>query len=171
MINVVHDLLGACFAVNNIEVGTDPGDEVVLEGPFDDLVQQIGREELVDVGAREVVCEGLTQSQYHLKIRAEAAYHDVRNNAKRCPEQISVERGSRDVCRCAGTRNSTRAIEVVRRSCTPERTESDRICDAESPYALRTPSLHDASEKRLLGIVCDERPHAKDRATVMPVGA
>ena len=39
---------------------SNPGDKVVLEDSFDDLMKKISGEELMDVSAREVVCEWLS---------------------------------------------------------------------------------------------------------------
>lgn len=41
------------------QVLTHPFNEVILECSFDELMQNIGSKELMDVGARKVVCKGL----------------------------------------------------------------------------------------------------------------
>jgi hypothetical protein len=41
------------------DIVLNPSNKVVLKGPFDDLMKKIGREELVDVSTRKVVCERL----------------------------------------------------------------------------------------------------------------
>jgi hypothetical protein len=45
--------------VREFEVLTHPFNKVVLEGSFDELVQYVGGKELVNVGTRKVVGEGL----------------------------------------------------------------------------------------------------------------
>ena len=41
------------------DVLRDPVDEVILEGPLDQLVEQVGGKQLVDVGTGEIVGERL----------------------------------------------------------------------------------------------------------------
>jgi len=41
------------------EIALNPRNKVVFEGAFDDLMEKIGREELMDVCTRKVVGEGL----------------------------------------------------------------------------------------------------------------
>jgi len=41
------------------QVLTHPFDEVILKCSFDELMQNIGSKELMDVGVRKVVCKGL----------------------------------------------------------------------------------------------------------------
>lgn len=45
--------------VTIIKVVKHPFEEMIFESPFDHLVQQVRGEKLMDVGAREVFCEGL----------------------------------------------------------------------------------------------------------------
>lgn len=41
------------------EIFTHPFNQVVLECAFNQLMQQVRSKQLVDVGMREVICEGL----------------------------------------------------------------------------------------------------------------
>ena len=42
-----------------LEILTNPGDKVILECAFDYLMEQVTREELVDICTREIGCERL----------------------------------------------------------------------------------------------------------------
>jgi hypothetical protein len=48
-----------CFSISQEEIALNPHNKVVFEGAFDDLMEKIRREELVDVCMRKVVGEGL----------------------------------------------------------------------------------------------------------------
>ena len=52
------------------KVFVHPGDEVVLKGALDHLVQKIRAYELMDIGAREVVGEGLTKNERRTSMAA-----------------------------------------------------------------------------------------------------
>ena len=41
-VNIVKNLLSSCFAMHENQVFANPGDEVIFEGPFDDLMKQAG---------------------------------------------------------------------------------------------------------------------------------
>jgi hypothetical protein len=45
--------------MSNDEVLLKPCDEMIFECPLDDLVEKIGRQQLMDVGIWKVVCERL----------------------------------------------------------------------------------------------------------------
>lgn len=52
----------------HIKIIIDPRYEVVFECPFDDLVEEIGREEFMNVRAREPMCERLMVIQFVVRI-------------------------------------------------------------------------------------------------------
>ena len=60
-VDIVKNLLSSCFAMHENQVFANPGDEVIFEGTLDDLVQEVGREKLVDVSTWKLVREGLGQ--------------------------------------------------------------------------------------------------------------
>ena len=59
MVDVLGNLTGTCFVMFNCQVFVDPSDDVVLEGSLHDLMEEVGGEELVDIGLREMVGKGL----------------------------------------------------------------------------------------------------------------
>lgn len=59
MINIIHYGGGSGFSVYNGKILYNPCYEVILKGSLDDLMEEIWREHLVDVGARKIICEGL----------------------------------------------------------------------------------------------------------------
>jgi hypothetical protein len=58
-INVVKDLIGPCLTVCLNKIFVDPGDEVILECAFYELMQQIRCDKGMDIGVGEVICERL----------------------------------------------------------------------------------------------------------------
>lgn len=64
-VDVVHDFLRLSSGIDTVDVLEHPSDEMVLEGAFNDLVEEIDGQELVDVGAWEVVRERLTASRLY----------------------------------------------------------------------------------------------------------
>jgi hypothetical protein len=60
---VVHNLLALLLAVREVDVLLDPLDEAIFEGSFDDLMQDVRHDELVNIGAWKVVREGLSCSR------------------------------------------------------------------------------------------------------------
>jgi hypothetical protein len=58
-INIIHDFFALCWAVCCKHVLPDPLHKMVFESPFDDLMEKIRRDQLVDIGAWEVIGEGL----------------------------------------------------------------------------------------------------------------
>ena len=59
MVNVLGYLMGTHFMMFNSQVFVDPSDDVVLEGSLHDLMEEVGGEELMDIGLREMVGKGL----------------------------------------------------------------------------------------------------------------
>jgi hypothetical protein len=55
--------------MNQLEVFADPRHEVVLEGPLDDLMKEVRREELVDIRSRKVEGERLCHVFSYTRIR------------------------------------------------------------------------------------------------------
>jgi hypothetical protein len=58
-IDVVHYLLTLFLAVLRKDVVFDPFDQVILECAFDNLVEEVWRDEFMNVGPRKAVCEWL----------------------------------------------------------------------------------------------------------------
>lgn len=58
-IYVVNDDLGSCLTMLLNEIFVDPCYDMVFESALDHLVEEIWREELMDVGARKIVSERL----------------------------------------------------------------------------------------------------------------
>jgi hypothetical protein len=61
LINVRENYLGSCFSVDALKILTHPLNEMILEGPFDDLMEKIRGEDFMDVCARKVCCERLQE--------------------------------------------------------------------------------------------------------------
>lgn len=53
-VNIIHDSLGFACSMCDFDVVFDPGNKMIFERPFDDLVKYVRRQKLVDVGAWEV---------------------------------------------------------------------------------------------------------------------
>ena len=45
--------------MNENEIFVYPGDEMVFEGSFDDLMEEVGREKLVNIRSRKLMSKGL----------------------------------------------------------------------------------------------------------------
>lgn len=58
-VNVLDDFQGPLLAVLKVQIIVHPRDQMVFEGPLDDLVQEITRDQLVDVSARKMRRKGL----------------------------------------------------------------------------------------------------------------
>lgn len=59
-IDVIKNLICLTFTFGSVaDVLRYPRHEMVLKGSFDNLMEQVGCEEYVDVGARELMCERL----------------------------------------------------------------------------------------------------------------
>ena len=59
MINVCDDIKSTSLTVNLQQVCINPHDEVVLERSFNYLMEEVGRQQLMNVGPREVTRERL----------------------------------------------------------------------------------------------------------------
>ena len=59
MINIFNDFISPSFTVRDVQIVLDPSYYVVLECSLDKLVQEIGGEKLVDVGAGKIMSERL----------------------------------------------------------------------------------------------------------------
>lgn len=62
-VDVILDLFCLSRSILQFKVLVDPSNEVIVEAPFDELMEKIGGEETVDVCAREIVCERLKYKQ------------------------------------------------------------------------------------------------------------
>lgn len=60
MVNIIKDGLGFSFRVFMVEILFDPGHEVIFKAAFDDLVQDIGGDDLIEIGAGKIVGEQLS---------------------------------------------------------------------------------------------------------------
>lgn len=58
-INFIKVLLPRSFTVDLLDVLADPRNEMILESAFDYLMEEIGGDELINIGAREIVSERL----------------------------------------------------------------------------------------------------------------
>ena len=58
-VNVIHYLLCTSLSMNENEIFVYPGDEMVFEGSFDDLMEEVGREKLVNIRSRKLMSKGL----------------------------------------------------------------------------------------------------------------
>jgi hypothetical protein len=58
-VNLVQKLVSATLTMNFLQILLNPLHKVVLETPFDNLVQQIRHHHLIDVCAWELESEGL----------------------------------------------------------------------------------------------------------------
>jgi hypothetical protein len=58
---VVHDLFAFPWTVVSVDVLLHPFDEVILERPFDDLMQDIGSNKAMYISTRKVIREWLAQ--------------------------------------------------------------------------------------------------------------
>lgn len=48
-VNICHNSCSPCFSMLDDEVVTNPGNKMVFESAFDDLVEKIGSKEFVDI--------------------------------------------------------------------------------------------------------------------------
>ncbi len=61
-VNLGQDVCGLLFAAGGeVNIVYNPVDYMILECAFDQLMKQIGREELMYVATREVACEWLRE--------------------------------------------------------------------------------------------------------------
>lgn len=54
IVDLVKNLISMFFWMESVYEVPNPINEMVLKSPFDELMQDIGRNELVDVGSREI---------------------------------------------------------------------------------------------------------------------
>jgi hypothetical protein len=59
MINVSNNAMGVSLPVLFRKILVNPHDNVIFECAFDHLMEQIRRQELMDVSSRKVVCKWL----------------------------------------------------------------------------------------------------------------
>ena len=55
MINLIHDFVCSSLAIFQFEKVANPGDQVIFERSFDDLVEKVTRKHLVNICTREVI--------------------------------------------------------------------------------------------------------------------
>jgi len=59
VVNILNDFLCSSCTICNLEVFLNPLNQVVLENTLDELMENIGCEELVDISSREAVSKRL----------------------------------------------------------------------------------------------------------------
>jgi len=58
-VNIFRDFFCPTLAILKKEIFINPGNNMVLERAFDNLVKKVGREQFMNVGPREFICEWL----------------------------------------------------------------------------------------------------------------
>jgi hypothetical protein len=91
IINIRHDCCCCSRAMNENEILTDPGDEVVLERAFDDLVEEIRAQQLMDIGAGKSDSEWLYRESMMSSVdlgykEKDTTYNNITNNAVVIPQ-------------------------------------------------------------------------------------
>jgi hypothetical protein len=56
---IIQDLIRPCFSICQAEIALNPGNEMVLKGAFDDLMEEVGGEKFMYVCTGKVVRERL----------------------------------------------------------------------------------------------------------------
>jgi len=64
---VIEYTVGRCFTMFNLEVFTDPCHEMVLEHAFDNLMEEVGRQHLVNICMWKIICKRLSKSSEQRK--------------------------------------------------------------------------------------------------------
>lgn len=84
MINVCYNFVTASLSMCVHKICVDPHDKVVLERPFDNLMEQIRCQKLMDVGSRKAMCEWLKHfsSECEIKMTTKATYDNISTNSK-----------------------------------------------------------------------------------------
>lgn len=84
MINVHHDFVTASLSMCVHKKLVDPHDKVVHERPFDNLMEQIRCQKLMDVGSRKAMCEWLKyfSSEREIKKTAKNTYDNIGTNSE-----------------------------------------------------------------------------------------
>jgi hypothetical protein len=72
-VNVIENLVCFFFAISQNNIILDPCHQMVLEDPFDELVQDIGGDQFMDVGSWKIFCKGL------LKVRLNTQHQEIRD--------------------------------------------------------------------------------------------
>ena len=57
MINVIKDMICFCLTICHNEMFVDSSDQMVFEGAFDKLMENIWSYDLMNVHTREVICK------------------------------------------------------------------------------------------------------------------
>lgn len=63
-VNVIHDTITLRISVNLIDVLLNPSDNVILEGAFDELMEEVGGEKLMDICTGKMGSKRLDHRQH-----------------------------------------------------------------------------------------------------------
>jgi hypothetical protein len=87
MINVSYYFVCASLPMRFHKKLVDPHDDVVLKRAFDDLMEQVRSQELMDVGSSKAICEWLEQftSEREAKMAIRTTYDNVSADSKIAP--------------------------------------------------------------------------------------
>jgi hypothetical protein len=58
-IYVIHNFVRLRLPMLENQIFPNPGNQMILESPLNELMKQVGRQHLVNIGTREVICEWL----------------------------------------------------------------------------------------------------------------
>ena len=87
MINVCYNFITVSLSMCVHKICIDPQDKVVLECPFDNLMEQIWCQKLMNVSSRKAMCEWLKHFSLECKIKmtTKATYNNISTNSKISP--------------------------------------------------------------------------------------
>lgn len=101
---MVRNFLCTRCSVDLFELEFDPSDEVIFQCALDDLVQKVGRQQLVDIGAWEVICKRLIVfALAHISLcRVEQTHDNISNDSVTVPKDVR-RKGAYGKSRVRGT--------------------------------------------------------------------
>jgi hypothetical protein len=87
LINIIQNAICPSPPMGNNEVFFHPSYEVILKGPFNDLMEEIRSDELMYIGSWEVICEGLNLVRYYGKRYGSGkSYYHISDNSIFTPQ-------------------------------------------------------------------------------------
>jgi hypothetical protein len=91
VINVIQNAFGCGFTVSKVKIFPYPGDEMIFECTFNDLMEKIWRNQLAYVGTWKFISKGLDGKTSQSYIESSSpSYHHIGNNTMLLPQRSNI---------------------------------------------------------------------------------